>query len=239
MSTATLDLAAVNQSLKGKSAPEILKWAYDTFGNDITCATSYSIEDVALMHMIHGVNPQAPVFSLDTGRLNEETYEVMEACREHIPHPIEFMYPDTQAVQELERKKGLYSFRESVENRKECCGIRKVEPLRRALAGKKAWIVGLRRDQAVTRADMDIVEIDHGNGGMIKVSPILDWTFDQTWEYIRANHLPYNKLYDRNFPSIGCSPCTRAVAPGEDHRAGRWWWENPDTKECGLHQHQK
>ncbi len=234
--TATIDVAAANEQLKGKSAQEILKWAYDTFGNDITCANSYSIEDVALMFMIHQINPQAPIFSLDTGRLHEETYEVMEACRENIGHPVQHYFPNTEAVEQMERAKGLYSFRESVENRKECCGIRKVEPLKRALSGKKAWIVGLRREQAVTRADMNPVEIDNGMGGIIKVSPLIEWTHEQTLAFTKDNNLPYNKLYDRNFPSIGCSPCTRAIQPGEDLRAGRWWWENPETKECGLHQ---
>lgn len=239
MSTATLDIAQANSLLRGKSPQEILAWGFEQFGDGMTCANSYSIEDITLMHMIHTLRATAPIFSLDTGRLNEETYQVMEACRQHIGHPVEVYAPETAKLQELVQTKGPFSFYESVDNRKECCGIRKVEPLRRALSGKQAWIVGLRREQSPTRQDLDPLEVDHGNGGIYKLSPLLDWTVDQVWDYIKANHLPYNKLHDQGFPSIGCAPCTRAIQPGEDIRAGRWWWENPETKECGLHQHAK
>lgn len=237
MSTAVINVEQVNKDLAGKSPSDILAWGFEHFGDEMTCANSYSIEDIALMHMIHQLRATAPIFSLDTGRLHEETYQVAEACRNQIQHPVEVYFPDTAATQNMVRAKGMYSFYESVDNRKECCNIRKVEPLRRALAGKKAWVVGLRREQSPTRQDLGYLEIDHGNGGIYKLSPLLDWNVDDVWAYIKSHNLPYNKLHDMGFPSIGCSPCTRAIKEGEDIRAGRWWWENPDTKECGLHQH--
>lgn len=235
----SIDVAAANAQLNGKSPQEILAWGFEQFGDDMTCANSYSIEDIALMHMIHQIRGTAPIFTLDTGRLNEETYQVAEACRVHIGHAVTSYAPDTAKLEAMVNAKGTFSFYESVDNRKECCGLRKVEPLRRALAGKKCWVVGLRKEQSPTRQDLEPLEIDHGNGGIYKISPLLEWTVDQTWDYIKSNNLPYNKLHDMGFPSIGCAPCTRAIKEGEDIRAGRWWWENPDTKECGLHQHAK
>jgi phosphoadenosine phosphosulfate reductase len=175
------------------------------------------------------------VFTLDTGRLNDETYEVMDATRFKYPDvPIEVMFPERDRVEALVREKGFYSFRESIENRKECCAVRKVQPLKRALADVRAWMTGLRRDQSVTRTEMQTVEWDEGNG-IVKVNPLIEWTNDEVWAYIKQNKVPYNKLHDQGFPSIGCAPCTRAIKPGEDIRAGRWWWENPEYKECGLH----
>jgi phosphoadenosine phosphosulfate reductase len=227
-------LQSLNKELAGKPAEEIIRWAADTFGSDITFASSFGAEDVVVIDLIAKVAPEIPVFTLDTGRLHQETYDVMERVRVKYALPILSMFPDRVAVETLEREKGFYSFRESIDNRKECCGIRKMEPLRRALAGKRAWMTGLRASQAVTRTDMDAVEWDEGNG-IAKVNPLIEWTEDQVWAYIRANDVPYNALHDQNFPSIGCAPCTRAIQPGEDVRAGRWWWENPDTKECGLH----
>ena len=159
----------------------------------------------------------------------------MERVRVRYQMPIVSYFPDREAVEKLEREKGYYSFRESVENRKECCGIRKVVPLKRALSGLSAWMTGLRREQSVTRTEMQALEWDEGNG-IAKVNPLIDWSEQQTWDYIKTNNVPYNALHDSGFPSIGCAPCTRAVKPGEDVRAGRWWWENPENKECGLHQ---
>ena len=229
------ELETLNERLKGKSAEEIVRWAADTFGSEVAFANSFGAEDVALSAIVAKVAPEIVVFTLDTGRLHDETYEVMERIRVRYGITIESYFPDREAVERLEREKGFYSFRESIEARKECCGIRKVELLRRALAGKRAWMTGLRRDQAVTRTDMTAVEWDEGNG-MAKVNPLIEWSEEQVWEYIRANDVPYNQLHDRGFPSIGCAPCTRAIKPGEDIRAGRWWWENPENKECGLHQ---
>ncbi len=231
---APAEVQAANQRLQGKPAEEIILWAGQTFGSGIKLASSFGAEDVVVIDMVAKVAPQIRVITLDTGRLHDETYEVMERIRERCGIEIETMFPEREAVQRLVQAKGFYSFRESVENRRECCGIRKVEPLRRALAGLKAWMTGLRRDQAVTRSDTGAVEWDEGNG-LMKVNPLVEWTNDQVWEYIRAHNVPYNRLHDQGFPSIGCAPCTRAVQPGEDIRAGRWWWELPDSKECGLH----
>jgi phosphoadenosine phosphosulfate reductase len=173
------------------------------------------------------------IFTLDTGAC-EETYEVAERIRKRYGITIEGFFPAQQAIEELERTKGLFSFRDSIEARKECCGNRKLEPLRRALTGLDLWITGLRREQNVTRAAVAKLEADEVFG-LLKLNPLAEWTEQQVWEHIRAHDLPYNALHDRGFPSIGCAPCTRAVAPGEDARAGRWWWELPESKECGLH----
>ena len=228
------ELAAFNRELEGRPAEEIIRWAADTFAPEIKLASSFGAEDVVLIEMVARLSLPIKVFTLDTGRLNDETYEVTERIRTRYSIGIETMFPDREAVERLLREKGFYSFRESVENRRECCGIRKVEPLRRALAGMRAWVTGLRKDQAVTRTDTEIVEWDEGNG-LVKVNPLAEWTNEQVWEYIRARNVPYNVLHDRGYPSIGCAPCTRAINPGEDIRAGRWWWENPENKECGLH----
>ncbi len=230
----TEQLEALNKELEGKPAEEIVRWAADTFGSDIVLASSFGAEDVALIDIVAKVAPGIRIFTLDTGRLHDETYDVMERVRVRYGLPIQSYFPDREAVETLEREKGFYSFRESIEARKECCGIRKVEPLRRALAGMKAWMTGLRAAQAVTRTDMAAVEWDAGNG-LAKVNPLIEWSEEQVWRYVRDNSVPYNLLHDRGFPSIGCAPCTRAVKPGEDIRAGRWWWENPENKECGLH----
>lgn len=213
----------------------MLQWALRTFGSKITVASSFGAEDVVLIDILVKLDPKIRIFTLDTGRLNEETYDVMDRIREKYHISIESYFPDFKKVEALERAKGFHSFRESVENRKECCGIRKVEPLKRALQGVEAWVTGLRRDQSVTRTDIQKIEIDEANGGIVKISPLADWTNDDVWNYIKKNNVPYNKLHDQGYPSIGCAPCTRAVKPGEDLRSGRWWWENPEHKECGLH----
>ncbi len=228
------ELEALSERLRGKPAEEVVRWAADTFGSEIALASSFGAEDVVAIDMIAKEASGIRVFTLDTGRLHDETYEVMERVRVKYGVVIQSYFPDREAVERLEREKGFYSFRESIENRKECCGIRKMEPLRRALSGMKAWMTGLRSEQAVTRSEMAVVEWDGGNG-LAKVNPLIDWSEEQVWEYVRANDVPYNALHDRGFPSIGCAPCTRAVKPGEDVRAGRWWWENPENKECGLH----
>lgn len=227
-------MEAINARLEGKPAEEILRWAIDTFQPDIALASSFGAEDVVLIDLVSRLAPGTRVFTLDTGRLNDETYEVMERIRRRYGILIESYFPDHEAVERLEREKGFYSFRESIENRRECCRIRKVEPLRRALAGLRAWVTGLRRHQAVTRAQTQAVEWDDLHG-LVKVNPLVEWSQEQVWEYIRARNVPYNRLHDRGYASIGCAPCTRAIKPGEDIRAGRWWWENPENKECGLH----
>jgi phosphoadenosine phosphosulfate reductase len=230
------DVERLNAELAGKTADEIVRWAGENYGADIKFANSFGAEDVALMHIIAKVSPNIRVFTLDTGRLNDETYAVMDATRFKYPEiPIEVMFPERDKVEGLTREKGFFSFRESVELRKECCAIRKVQPLKRALADANAWMTGLRRDQSVTRTDTPTIEWDEGNA-MVKVNPLIDWTNDDVWAYIKENKIPYNKLHDMSYPSIGCAPCTRAIKDGEDIRAGRWWWENPEFKECGLHE---
>lgn len=234
----TLTSAAVDEaakSLESQSAQDVLRWGIQQFSPRIGLASSFGAEDVVLIDMLVEIDPTITVFTLDTGRLNEETYDVMDKIRQKYGIAIKSYFPKLEAVQALERTKGFFSFRESIENRKECCGIRKVEPLNRALSELDAWITGLRRAQAVTRAAVATVELDAAHGNMVKLNPLADWSEQQVWDYIKARRVPYNALHDRGYPSIGCAPCTRAIKPGEDVRAGRWWWERPDQKECGLH----
>jgi phosphoadenosine phosphosulfate reductase len=214
---------------------EILGWALDRFHPRLAFASSFGVEDVAVIHMLAQINKEARVFTLDTGRLNVETYDVMEKVRDAYGTRIEVYFPQREATEKLQNERGFFSFRRSIEDRKLCCGIRKVEPLGRALSTVDAWVTGLRREQAVTRTVLPPVEIDHGHGGIVKINPLVRWTEAQTWDYVRSNNVPYNALHDQGYPSLGCAPCTRAIKPGEDVRAGRWWWENPETKECGLH----
>lgn len=217
------------------SAEELLTWALDRFGGRLVIASSFGPEDIALIDVAVEIDPNVRVFTLDTGRLHEETYETLERARNHFGVGIEVLFPDRSSVEDLVLEKGPNSFYESVANRRECCRIRKVEPLRRALRSADAWVTGLRRDQARSRVELDKVELDMMNGGLLKMNPLADWSSDDVWNRIRSRGLPYNALHDRGFPSIGCAPCTRAVQAGEDERAGRWWWEQPDGKECGLH----
>ncbi|MBI3615122.1 MAG: phosphoadenylyl-sulfate reductase [Candidatus Omnitrophica bacterium] len=229
------EISEVAKRLESQSAEDVLRWGIETFFPKIGFASSFGAEDVVVIDLISKVRKETTIFTLDTGRLPEETYEVMDQIRARYGVTITSYFPDRPAVEKLERGKGFYSFRQSIENRKECCGIRKVEPLNRALAELDAWVTGLRREQAVTRAALPKVEVDTAHRGMVKLNPIAEWTTQQVWDYIRKNKVPYNKLHDKNYPSIGCAPCTRAVKPGEDIRAGRWWWELPEQKECGLH----
>ena len=213
----------------------VLRYAVETFHPRLALASSFGLEDVALTHALISICPGARIFALDTGRLPEETYECAERLRVRYGVDVEWYFPQTEAVQQLERSKGLFSFREAVENRLECCGIRKVEPLKRALADRDAWITGQRREQSLTRAALDVVEKDAHHKGIWKFNPLADWSLDDVWAYVRKYDIPYNQLHDQGYPSIGCAPCTRSIKPGEDQRAGRWWWEQPEQKECGLH----
>ncbi len=225
----------LNQEFAGRPPQDLLRFVMGEFREQVALASSFGVEDVAIIDMMCKIEPKPRIFTLDTGRLHGDTYTVMERIRVKYDIEIVSYFPDREKVEELERKKGFYSFRESIENRKECCGIRKVEPLGRALAGLEAWITGLRREQSVTRTGVDLLEIDEAHGGILKVNPLAAWTEKQVWDYVRANKVPYNRLHDIGYPSIGCEPCTRAVSPGEDIRAGRWWWESAETRECGLH----
>ena len=199
-------------------------------------STSFGAEDMVLLDLIHRHGLPIEKFTLDTGRLPEETYRLMQAVEQRYGHCVRVFFPDAGAVQQLVAVNGINGFTESIAKRRACCAVRKLEPLRRALAGKAAWITGQRSAQAVTRTGLAPREHD-AERGLEKFNPLHDWSDDDVWDYIRANDVPYNELHDRFYPSIGCAPCTRAIAAGEDPRAGRWWWERPETKECGLHAH--
>jgi len=214
---------------------DILRLGVAAAGGPVKLACSFSVEDVVVIDMAKEAGLDIGIFALDTGRLNEETYEVADAIAERYRIKIDWFFPRHEAVEALEREKGLFSFRESLANRHECCHIRKVEPLGRALRELAGWITGLRREQSVTRSGLAPIEPDEANGGILKINPLLEWTEAQVWEYADARRIPVNRLHKQGYPSIGCAPCTRPVAPGEHPRAGRWWWENPEHKECGLH----
>ncbi|KHA79140.1 phosphoadenosine phosphosulfate reductase [Janthinobacterium lividum] len=197
-------------------------------------ASSLAAEDMVLTDMILKAKLPIGIFSLETGRLHQETLAVLDKVKTRYDHDITLYRPQPEAVAAYVEQNGLNAFYNSVEMRRECCRIRKVEPLGRALAGNKAWVTGQRRAQSTTRAELHVQEDDAAHA-MTKFNPLADWSEEDVWAYIRANDVPYNALHDQGYPSIGCEPCTRAVQPGEDVRAGRWWWENPDSKECGLH----
>jgi phosphoadenosine phosphosulfate reductase len=223
-------------SANNLSTRDLLSWSFAKFHPRLALACSFQAEGSVLIDLIHRIRgADFRVFTLDTGRLNQETYDCMEAIRARYGIDIEVFFPDAARVENMVRQNGMNLFYDSIEQRKLCCGIRKVEPLDRALSGLDCWMTGLRREQAVTRVQAQKVAIDREHGGIVKLNPLADWTGRQIWDYIRQNKLPYNRLHDRGYPSIGCAPCTRAVQPGEDSRAGRWWWENPETRECGLH----
>ncbi len=226
----------LDETLEAMDAVELLGWALERFRPRIALASSFGAEDVVLIDLLMELDPRARVFTLDTGRLHSETYALAQALRDRYGLAIDVFFPRTEALEAMVRAHGVNLFYASVENRKLCCGVRKVEPLGRALEGLDAWITGLRREQAVTRGRVRKVEIDADHGGILKLNPLADWSWDRVWGYIRDHAVPYNALHDAGFPSIGCAPCTRAVRPGEDLRAGRWWWEqDAAAKECGLH----
>lgn len=223
-----------NEELKGASPQEVLKRFAGSHAGRIAFSTSLGAEDQVLTHMIATLSLPVRIFTLDTGRLFPETYDLLDITSKKYGIPIEVRFPDASSVQKMVNEKGINLFYDSIENRKLCCGIRKTEPLKKALRGVEVWISGLRREQSVTRSELRLAEWDE-NYCLLKVQPLYDWNEQMVWEYIRVHKVPYNTLHDKGFPSIGCQPCTRAVLPGEDVRAGRWWWENPDTRECGLH----
>ena len=197
-------------------------------------ASRLAAEDMVLTDLILRDKLNITIFSLETGRLHAETLGVLDKIQQRYNYTVTLFKPEQSAVDEYVKANGLDAFYNSVEMRKECCRIRKVEPLNRALAGNKAWITGQRKAQSTTRTALEIQEEDVAHG-MTKFNPLADWSEDDVWHYIRQNDVPYNPLHDHGYPSIGCQPCTRAIEPGEDIRAGRWWWENPESKECGLH----
>jgi phosphoadenosine phosphosulfate reductase len=220
-------------SPRGEGKDEIV------FGKDegkerIALASSLGAEDQVLTHMVLAIDPKARIFILDTGRFHSETYDLIQQTMRRYGINYETFFPEASDVEEMVRIHGPNLFYDSIENRKKCCNVRKVKPLQRALSTLEVWITGLRKGQAVTRSAVEKVEWDEANG-LIKLNPLADWSEEQVWDYIRQNAIPYNVLHDQGYPSIGCMPCTRKVLPGEDIRSGRWWWETPEQKECGLH----
>ncbi len=228
------EISELNSMCRGKTAEEIVAIACSRFSGRLALASSLGAEDQTLTHMICRVDPAVRIFTLDTGRMFPESYELLDRTNRHYGINIEVFFPDYLQVEKMVAEKGINLFYDSIENRKLCCGIRKVEPLRRAFGGLDAWICGLRREQSVTRFSVEFAEWDEGNN-LVKLNPLAEWTEKQLWDYIKEHNIPYHALHDKGFPSIGCQPCTRAVKPGEDVRAGRWWWEEPEKKECGLH----
>ncbi len=221
-------------SYNGTGEPEdVLRWALSEFHPDIALAASF--ENTVLIDMMKHIRPDIRVFSIDTGRLPEETFQCAAEAERRFDIRVEWYMPDHRRLEQLVREKGVYSFRDSLEARRDCCHIRKVEPLNRALSGLRAWITGLRRDEAESRRNVQVVSRDEAHGGIIKICPLVHWTGQQILDYTRLHKLPYNRLSERNYTSIGCACCTRPVEPGEDARAGRWWWEESEHKECGLH----
>ena len=224
----------LSEELKGKSAEEILVYFIKEHEGVAGLATSLGAEDQVLTDMICKIDKSTKIFTLDTGRVFPETYKVLDESNKKYNINIEVYFPKGEAVEEMVNTNGINLFYDSIENRKQCCGVRKIEPLKRALNTIDIWITGLRKDQSVTRFFTPLVEWDEGNN-VLKVNPLLAWSEKDVWKYIKDNDVPYNDLHDKGFPSIGCQPCTRAIEKGEDVRAGRWWWEQPDQKECGLH----
>ena len=229
----------LKKKTKGLRAEQIIRFAYEEFGARVNFSTSLGEEDQVITDMIAKVAPKIEIFTLDTGRLHQETYDLLSKTQKRYKDlRFKIYYPNTTAVEKMVAEKGINLFYESVENRKLCCGIRKVEPLGRALKEVDAWICGLRREQSITRKDIALFEWDEQNR-KIKISPLIDWTLEDVRHYIKENSVDVNPLHAKGFVSIGCAPCTRAIKPGEDIRAGRWWWETPEQKECGLHNNPK
>jgi phosphoadenosine phosphosulfate reductase len=228
-------IASLQAEIRRYSAFETLAWALARFGRDrIVFATSFGAEDQVITDILAHLDPSAHIFTLDTGMLPRETLETLQRTQHRYGFAIQIVRPEPAALEEMLQEHGRELYYESVEKRKLCCHVRKVEPLHKTLAGWKAWICGLRREQSVTRRTVARIEWDEVFR-LYKINPLVDWTESQVWEYIRNNDVPYNALHDQGYRSIGCAPCTRAVQPGEDVRSGRWWWENPEHKECGLH----
>ncbi len=230
----TKQIESLNAYLSTIPLEQRIAYINDTYGNSAVLSTSFSIEDQTITHAISAHGKDISVFTLDTGRFFEQTYGTWHATLRALKVSIDAFTPDAHDVQDLIKTIGPNGFYSSIENRKKCCAVRKIAPLKRALAGKKIWITGLRQQQSVTRTNQAIVSYDP-TFDIIKVNPLIEWTEDQVWAYIDTHKIPFNPMQKSGFPSVGCAPCTRAVAPGDDIRSGRWWWENPETKECGLH----
>lgn len=229
------DVKRLNGQFDGSPPEEILAWASENLSTSVGLATSFQVQGMALVDMYVKTDPRARIFTLDTGRLPAQTYDVMEKTREKYGVGIEVLFPDKSEVEEIVNAHGVNLFYRSVDNRRLCCKVRKTNPLNKFLKTLDGWISSIRADQTEQRAGARRFEIDYLHWGMLKINPILDWTIDQVWDYVRENDVPYNELHDMGYPSIGCAPCTRAVKEGEDPRSGRWWWEQGSDKECGIH----
>ena len=222
--------------MEAQGPQEILTWAIKNFHTRLALSASFGgPEGMVLLDMMHKLDNTSRVFMLDTGRLHPATYDLVDRVRDRYDKRVEVVFPQSQDIEAMVADKGHNLFYESLENRKLCCRLRKVEPLRRYLGDFDAYISGLRRDQNANRAGTRKVEFDEAAGGIVKLNPLADWTADEVWQYVEENQVPVNRLHAQNYPSVGCEPCTRAVKLGEDPRAGRWWWENDDTRECGIH----
>ena len=228
-------VAELNREFEDKSPEEVLGWAVDTLHPRLAMASSFQSQGVVLIDMLMKVSREARIFTLDTGRLNQETYDVMDRIRSRYDTKIEVLFPDTEEVQGMVKEHGMNLFYKSKNNRFLCCEIRKVHPLKKFLGSVDGWVTSIRRGQTENRSGAQKFELDELHGGILKVNPLVDWSSERVWDYINEHKVPYNKLHDMGYPSIGCAPCTRAVKPGEDQRAGRWWWESDSDKECGLH----
>lgn len=230
------EIEKLNKQFADASAEDVVAWFLECYGDRIALSSSLGLEDQVLTDMVCKAVKSPKIFTLDTGRLFPETYSLIDRTNMRYGIKIRVFFPDRTEVEKLVSECGMNCFYESVELRKRCCAVRKLEPLKRAFSGLDVWICGLRREQSVTRENMQLVEWDEAHG-LIKLNPLIGWHESDVWDYVHANNVPYNKLHDKGFPSIGCQPCTRAVEVGEDIRAGRWWWELPDKRECGLHKH--
>nr|WP_290669762.1 phosphoadenylyl-sulfate reductase [Ardenticatena sp.] len=231
-----LELGEIAIELDDQEPQAVIRWGLETFGDRVAIVTSFQIDGMVVLDMAYRIRPDVRVITVDTGRLPQETYAFIEEVRERYPEAhFEAFFPDAAEVERYVNAFGFDGFYKSVELRLLCCHIRKVQPLLRALADVDAWFTGLRRDQWASRAAIRKVELDHDHNAIVKINPLADWTEDEVWEYVRANNVPYNPLYDQGYTSIGCAPCTRPIQPGEDNRAGRWWWETNAPKECGIH----
>ena len=228
------EINQLNQQFSQASLSDVLAYLLDRFQDKIILASSLGLEDQILTYYIQQHSNKARIMVLDTLRLNQETYDLLKRMQDEYQIKYEIYYPNNDAVKDLVAKKGMHSFYESIENRKECCQIRKIEPLKRVLKTVEAWITGLRKEQSVTRQDMTLFECDHTHD-ILKINPLIHWNYETVLKVIKNKKIPYNILHDQGYPSIGCEPCTRAIKEGEDIRAGRWWWEAADQKECGLH----
>ena len=229
-----INIPSISAAIAGKTPTESLAILAELFPGEVVFSTSLGYEDQVITDFILKNNLDITIFTLDTGRLFAETYMTLQKTNNRYDTKVKVYYPQTEAVENLVSTKGPLSFYESVENRKECCFIRKVEPLNRALKGAKIWVTGIRAEQSGNRQSMNNLEADEAHQ-LVKFHPLLDWTFEEVQSYVKQNGLPYNPLHDKGFVSIGCAPCTRAIMEGEDFRAGRWWWEDESKKECGLH----